>query len=121
MAYYQRWENDLSGGGGYQTRYWPDSRGDEADASWILATFILLFGAMFKLPLFRNLIGFLIALPVALATGVVLGLLALLLAIIGEMVCCWADILKEFGRDMAACCRWAYGRWARQREILSTD
>lgn len=121
MAYYQRWEKDLSGGGGYQPHYWPDSKADETDVSWVFAPFVLLLGGMFKLPLFRNLIGFLIGLPVVLALCILLGMLAMLFVLIGEMVCCWGDILKEFTRDMAACCKWVNERWTRHKEIIPTD
>ena len=120
MAYYQRWEKDLSGGGAYQTRYWPDSKGDEADVSWIFAPFILLFGSMFKLPVFRNLAGFLIGLPVVLAIGMLLAALAVLFVIIGEMVCCWGDMLKVFGRDMVAFYRWAHERLAGNKKLVCT-
>ena len=121
MAYFQRWERDLSGGGGYQTHYWPDSKGDEADASWIFAPVMLMAGAIFKLPLFRNLAGFLIGLPIVLAIGFLLAILAVLLVLIGEMVCCWGDILKTFARDMAACFKWVNGRNACHKEMLPTD
>ena len=85
------------------------------------APFVLLLGGMFKLPLFRNLIGFLIGLPVVLALCILLGMLAMLFVLIGEMVCCWGDILKEFTRDMAACCKWVNERWTRHKEIIPTD
>ena len=35
--------------------------------------------------------------------------------------CCWGDILKEFTRDMAACCKWVNERWTRHKEIIPTD
>ncbi len=121
MAYYQRYEKDLSGGGGYQTQYWPDSKADDEDVSWIFAPFILLLGGMFKLPLFKNLIGFLICIPVVLVMGILLGMLAVFFVLIGEMVCCWGEILKEFARDMVTCCKWMNERMSRHKEILSTD
>lgn len=93
MAYYQRWEKDLSGGGAYQNHYWPDCNGDEADVSWIFAPFILLFGSMFKLPVFRNLVGFLTEPPVFLAIGMLLATFAVLFRIIGEMLCCRGDMV----------------------------
>ena len=53
--------------------------------------------------------------------GILLGMLAMLFVLIGEMVCCWGDILKEFTRDMAACCKWVNERWTRHKEIIPTD
>lgn len=110
MAYYQRREKDLSGAFYYQTNYWPDSKEGEADVSWLFAPFTVLFGAVFKLPFFRNLTGFFAGLPIFLLIGMFLGMLAALFIFIGEVLCCWRDILHEFCRDIAACYKWAMER-----------
>lgn len=120
MAYYQRWEKDLSGGGNYQIHYWPDSKGDETDVSWIFAPFVLLLGGLFKLPIFRNIIGFLIGLPIVLVIGVILIILIVLYIVVAEMVCCWWSILKDLGKDLITFYKWVKGKLG-NRTALYTD
>ena len=106
MAYYQRWEKDLSGDGNYQNYYWPDSNGDDANISWIFAPFLLLIGGIFKLPIFKNLIGFLIGFPLAIAIGIVILIITILFLFFAEMVYCWRDIIKEVFYDIKKLSKW---------------
>ena len=111
MAYYQRWEKDLSGGGRYVNQYWPDS-GDN-DCFFILAPVVwvvkLVLKGVFSLPV----IGIIIGIPLFILAVALLLALGVLLLILLPMLGCWIEILAAFGMDVKHTIKWLYQRLTR--------
>ena len=119
MAYYQRWQNDLSGGGRYEVYHWPDS--DDNDVFFILKPFAAIAGLVFKLPLFKNLIGFIVGLPIAIFAFVALVLLFICIMFFGYMYDCWEKIVKTYCCDMMQVFKWAYWKLCRKNNKINMD
>lgn len=119
MAYYHRWQNDLSGGGRYDLYYWPE--GEDNDVFFIFKPIFAIAGSIFKLPIFRNIIGFIVGLPIAILLCVVLVALFIGVILFCEMLECWDKIFTTYLRDVRDFFKWIYWKATGKDKILSVD
>ena len=119
MAYYHRWQNDMSGGGRYDLYYWPD--GGDNDVFFIFKPIFALAGCIFKLPFFKNIIGFIVGLPIAILLCAILIVLFIGVMLFCAMLECWDKIFTTYLRDVRDFVKWVYLKSSRKDKILSID
>ena len=119
MAYYQRWQNDMSGGGRYDLFYWPD--GGDNDVFFIFKPIFAIAGSIFKLPIFRNIIGFIVGLPIAIILCVILVALFIGVVLFCSMLECWDKIFTTYLRDIRDFTKWLYLKSIGKDKVLSID
>ena len=106
MAYHYRKQNGSSGRGNYDIYYWPDS--GENDCFFIFKPFVALAGSIFKIPIFKNVIGFILGLPIALILFILIITILIVASIVHEMFECWGKILDTYCHDMKTFVVWLY-------------
>ena len=119
MAYYYRRQNYSSGRGDSDIYYWPDS--GENDVFSILKPFVALAGCIFKIPFFRNVIGFVVGLPIAIILFILIMTVMIGLWLVREMFDCWGKILDTYAHDLKAFVVWVFRKVTRKDAIVMTD
>ena len=106
MAYYYRRQNYSSGGADSDIYYWPDS--GENDVFSVLKPFAALAGCIFRIPIFRNVVGFIVGLPIAIVLFILIMTVTIGIWLVREMFDCWGKILDTYFHDLKVFVIWAY-------------
>ncbi len=119
MAYYYRRQNYSSGRGNSDIYYWPDS--GENDVFFIFKPFAALAASIFKIPIFRNVVGFIVGIPIAVLLFLLIMIILLGIWIVEEMFNCWGKILDTCFYDLKNFAIWVYKIIAKKNNYIVPD